>query len=291
MTTSPTTASPVVEKLLPENPGASGWYLVGERYSYIRDNLYNYINGAADMFISYGFLNLAGAVYSFDSMKKSQITVDLYDMGNKLNAFGIFCSKKDPEAESLEIGADASGGENYIFFYKDRFYVEIQGFFSKEMEKTAVKKIAQKTADRIAGDCRPPHELGYLPETGRIAGSEMYITGGVLGHAFLDRGLVCDYKTDGEVSKAFVVFFSSEMLATDALRKYKKYLIDSGEMLQVLPDYGKRGFVAKEPYHKTVMVVQENSFIVGVYDLSNTQSGKKLLGSLVQKVGRPLITR
>ncbi|MBU0985670.1 MAG: hypothetical protein KKH68_00325, partial [Proteobacteria bacterium] len=66
------------------------WKLAEQPYRYIPPNLYEYINGAAEFFIAYGFTELAGANYAPVSGDKDTVTVDIYDMGNKLNAFGVF---------------------------------------------------------------------------------------------------------------------------------------------------------------------------------------------------------
>ena len=281
------TADSGVEKLLPKSPGVVGWKLVGDYHHYLPDNLYNYINGAADLFISYGFVKLAGAEYAPGSGQQENAVIDIYDMGNKLNAFGAFQSKRDPESKSFKIGSGAFGSERYLFFYKDRYYVEIQAYLSASKDKDIPVKLARKVADGISGDCTPPSELNYLPEVGLVSGSEIYITGGILGHAFLDRGLMGDYRIGDEVVKAFVAFFPSSKQAVIALSRYKDFLKKAGEKCQVLSGFGESGFVSKEPYHKNILVSQQGPFVIGVTDLSQAQKGEELLKSLLRTIKKP----
>jgi hypothetical protein len=280
-------ADSLVDKLLPLSPGVVGWQLAGDRYHYSTENLYNYINGAADLFISYGFIKMVGAEYVTGSNNKKYMNVDIYDMGNKLNAFGVFQSKRDPESQFLKIGSGAFGSERYIFFYKDRFYVEIQAFLSSSKGKDILMKLAQKVVSGISGECTPPSELNYFPDAGRVPGSEIYITGGILGHAFLDKGLMSDYKLGDEVVKAFVAFFPSSGHAVIALNRYKDFLKESGEKWQVIKGFGEKGFVSQEPYHKNIIVTQQGSFIVGVTDLSRAQKGEELLKNIISKIEKP----
>jgi hypothetical protein len=165
-----------VRKILPPQSADSEWRLVGDNYSYLPDTLYNYINGAADLFISYGFVSLTGGEYHHGSDKQGNVTVDIYDMGSTLNAFGVFQSKRDPEIKSLTIGAGAFGTEKYIFFYRGRFYVEIQAYVLSSTTSDVVMKMAQHVDRSIGGDCTPPSELLYLPDDDRVVGSELYIT-------------------------------------------------------------------------------------------------------------------
>ncbi len=276
----PVTAASEMKTILPQSSGINGWQL-SEKYHYLPENLYNYINGAADLFVSYGFVKLAGAEYTSGISKQQNLVVDIYDMGSKLNAFGVFQSKRDPEGKSLKIGAGAFQGKRYVFFYKDRFYIEIQSYpRSKSGDITVV--MAQKVAGEISGDCTPPSELNYLPDTGRVPGSEIYITGGILGHAFLDKGLVSDYRVNGGVVKAFVAFFPSRKHAVKAMDQYKSYLVAAGETWQALNGFGERGFFSKEPYHKTILVAQKDHFVAGVADLSHPEKGRGLLKSIIK---------
>ncbi|MBW2221850.1 MAG: hypothetical protein JRF22_04905 [Deltaproteobacteria bacterium] len=276
-----------VEKLLPQSPGVVGWQLVGNYYHYLPNNLYNYINGAADLFVSYGFVKLAGAEYAPRAGEQENAIIDIYDMGNKLNAFGVFQSKRDPESKSFKIGTGAFGSEKYIFFYKDRFYIEVQAYLSASKDKDIPLKLARKVAGGISGDCTPPSELNYLPEAGRVPGSEIYITGGILGHAFLDKGMMGDYRLDDEVVKAFVAFYPSGEQAVVALNRYKDFLKKAGEKWQVLDGFGERGILSREPYHKNILVSQQGPFVVGVTDLSHAQKGEELLKNIIRNIKKP----
>ena len=276
-----------VRKMLPPQSAGSEWRLVGDNYSYLPDTLYNYINGAADLFISYGFVALAGGEYRRGSDKRENVTVDIYDMGSTLNAFGVFQSKRDPEVRSFTLGAGAFGTEKYVFFYKGRFYVEIQAYVLSSTTSDVVMKMAQQVDRSIGEDSAPPSELRYLPDDNRVAGSEMYITGGILGHGFLDRGLLCDYTIGGETVKAFVVFFSSGDLAVKALDDYKSYLERSGEKWQAIDGLGEKGFTSREPYHKKILVAQQGAFVAGVADLSQPSKGEELLKRILGTLQKP----
>jgi hypothetical protein len=144
--------------------------------------------------------------------------------------------------------------------------------------------LAKKVVSGISGDSTPPSELNYLPDTGRVPGSEMYITGGILGHAFLDRGLVCDYKLADEVVKAFIAFYPSKELADTAIKHYKEFLKKSGKKWTSLKSDAENGFASQEPYHKNIIVAQQGHFVAGVYDLSLAQKGEALLKNILKKI-------
>jgi hypothetical protein len=253
-------------------------------YQYTPEDLYKYINGQAESFLAYGFVSLKGVSYSPESGDEDTITVDVYNMGDKLNAFGMFQSKRGSEPSSLNIGAASYGTDGYLAFYKGRRYVEILSFVKDEKWKEQHLVIARKVAEKIKGDALPPHELSYLPESGKVDGSERYVTGGILGHAFLERGLVSEHRVEGDLVSAFVALFPSNEDAARAFEAHKDYLHEAGKECLSISGIGQRAFSSQEPYHKNILVAQEGPFVIGVYDLPKAQEGMGLLKDMVKRV-------
>jgi len=264
-----------------------GWKPEGKPYRYIPQNLFEYIDGAADFFIAYGFVGLTGATYVPVSGESDAVSIDIYDMGDKLNAFGVFQSRRDSEAPSLNIGAASIGTDDYVAFIKDRFYVEIQGYITAKKEKDILKNMASRVAEHLPGNMSLPGELSYLPEKEKIPGSERYIRGGILGHAFLDVGIVGDYQINEEKVSVFIAFLSSPEDAVKAVEQHRHFLQKSGEKCLPLEGFGKHSFVSKEPFHHKIMVAQEGRFVAGVYDLSTTEAGETLLADTLKNIKQP----
>ena len=261
-----------------------GWKPEGEPYRYVSENLYEYINGGADYFIAYGFVALTGINYAPVSGGMDSVTVDIYDMGDKLNAFGVFQPRKDSQASSLNIGTGSFGSDEYVAFHKDRYYVEIQGYITGRKEKRVVKDMASMVAAHLPGDDSLPRELSYFPEKSRIAGSERYIRGGILGHAFLDRGMACDYRIDGKKVTAFVAFLPSFREAVMAVDHHRSFLEKSEKKCLPLEGFGTHSFASEEPFHKTIIVKQAGAFVAGVYDLTSVEAGKTLLTGILRNI-------
>lgn len=273
-----------IESLFTDSVSVPGWKLDGETYRYSPQNLYEYINGGAYFFIGYGFTELTGANYSPVTGKSDGVTVDIYNMEDKLNAFGVFQLRKDSQANSLKIGTASFGSNDYLVFYKDRYYVEIRAFIANRIDQNIIKHMASAVAEHLPGDYSLPRELAYLPEKERIVGSERYIRGGILGHAYLDRGLVSDYQIKGKKVTAFIAFLPSCKDAVNAVKQHKTFLKQSKKKYLPLEGFGKHGFVSEEPYHKKITVIQEGTFVIGVYDLSDIEAGRVLLADILKKI-------
>ena len=146
--------------------------------------------------------------------------------------------------------------------------------------------IAQNVSDNLPGDTLPPSELSYFPEQGKVKGSERYIRGGILGHAFLDKGLICDYRIGDKNVSAFLAFFPSKKAAEASYSQHMAFLQESGES-SPLNGIGDRGLISQEPYHNTIIIVQKGSFEIGVYNLSTPQEGMQILESIVERLRIP----
>ena len=257
------------------------WKVQGQPYGFVPQNLYEYINVEAEFFIAFGFIELTGANYASVAGGKDTATIDIYDMGNKLNAFGVFQSKRGGQASALNLGAASTGSDGYLAFYKDRFFVEIQAYITREKERHMAETMAASIAEHLPGDNTPPWELFYLPEKNRIAGSERYIKGGILGHAFLDRGIVCNYRIQGQKVTAFVAMLPSPRDAVHAVEQHRSFFLKSGKECLPLDRFGKHGFISEEPYHQKIMETQVGAFVAGVYDLNTLEAGKTLLADII----------
>jgi len=277
-----------IEDTLPGAHELSGWQVQGSPYAYQSDNLYQYIDGAADQFIAYGFKRLYGAEYICKTNKQESLVIDVYDMGSQLSAFGMFTSKKDPASASPGIGAESFGNDQYVVFYKDRFYVEIQPRISSENNRLIPQRAARLVAQKISGTSMRPTVLKVFPEADKIAGSENYIVGGILGHAFLPQGVMSEYHSNGEVVKAFIAPFPSPSDAQTAFEQYKQFLSALGKPVDQNNTVGERSFCAQEPYHKNIIVAQQGCFVAGMTELSSPQQGRGLMENIIKNLKKPL---
>ena len=68
-------------------PAVREWGLSEDPQNYFPENLFEYINGAAEIYLSYDFHELIVAQYA-KSGTESALAVEIYDMGSSTNGFG-----------------------------------------------------------------------------------------------------------------------------------------------------------------------------------------------------------
>ena len=77
--------SPSLQSLLPQ---LNNWAMSEEPSNYFPENLFEFINGAAEIYLAYDFKELTVTQYSQKGSMAS-MAVEIYEMSNENNAFGI----------------------------------------------------------------------------------------------------------------------------------------------------------------------------------------------------------
>ena len=100
----------------------SGWSQAGAARSYVADNLFEYMDGNAEGYLTYGFLEMRGV-----TCKKGDVTltVDLSDFGDPDSAYGMFSSNVDERQPTQKIGINGQIVPRRAFFAKGRYFLEM----------------------------------------------------------------------------------------------------------------------------------------------------------------------
>ena len=174
--------------LLPKEP-PKGWILAEGPRVFTKANLFEHINGQAELFFKYGFQRCTFAVYKDPNNPDRQIDLDIYDMGNVLQAFGIF-SRFREEDRSMDIGIDSYLDDHSALFYQGKYYVAL---YATEPNPEVLKELAKKVSGNLSDSSPPPLEISFFPKEGLKPGSIQYMSEGLLGHQFLKRGFQGTY--------------------------------------------------------------------------------------------------
>ena len=88
--------------------------------------LFDYINGAAPIFIERKFRKLAAA--EMVTPEGGDLTCDVYDMGEAANAESIFAKERSATAAAVPDWPQAILGARAFVFHHDRYYVKLTAF-------------------------------------------------------------------------------------------------------------------------------------------------------------------
>lgn len=170
---------------IPDMDEIPGWKLIGIPESYRGDNLFMMINGGAELFHEYEFVQALRA--SFSTVNENTITVELYEMKDAVSAYGIYSYKTSAYEISVPIGQEARLEDYYLMFWKGHFLITVVGQDSDQKNIEDIKTIARFVEFRIlqSGD-RPQLTELILKDPSTITNTK-YIRGflGLMsGYAF-----------------------------------------------------------------------------------------------------------
>ena len=155
-------------KLLP--PEMDAWKKTGSPRVFDNKTLFTYIDGGAELYISYGFKKLTA--FGYVRGKDEEIKVDIFDMGNSYNAFGIF--SHDRESLGTEFGQGSEYSAGFLNFWKDRYYVCLTGYPQSDEKRRVLFKLGAAIDRCITRQGPLPPILSVLPPDGLIAESVRY---------------------------------------------------------------------------------------------------------------------
>lgn len=137
---------------------------------YTPQTLYNYIDGGAELYLSYNFRQMVNRVYSRPGQPDLQ--VDLFDMGTSREAFGVFSHSR--EAVDTAFGQGSQYVPGLLLFWKDRYYISILASPETDESRAAMHRIAATIDQRILSTGPLPDILEMLPGDSLVHGSIRY---------------------------------------------------------------------------------------------------------------------
>jgi len=238
---------------LPGNPTAQG-----AASFYGPDNLYQYMDGGADVYLLYDF-----QVLLHQDLKSGQaeLAVDIFDMGNSEDAFGMYAAERAPGYNFLDIGVEAYRNEGILNFLQDRYYIKLAGFGPGSDD--LLEKIARVISERIGGAQSIPPLLEKIPQEHRVKHSEQFTRKDPLGHPFLSPAYVMSYKQGGLESKLLISVAKDVAEAKSKLESLAKYFRESGKC-EAAPDLGDSAVRASNTFEGHVIAIAQGRYLIVV---------------------------
>ena len=286
-----------LESLIPKRDLPKEWTLIHGPQTYNKKSLFEHINGQAELFLKYGFRKSVFAIYQNKDRSENQIEVDVYDMGNVVQAFGVF-SRFRNEDRPGGFGLDSYLDDHTALFYKGKFFVLL---YATESNPDSLRQFSKLISSKILNSSLPPKEISYFPKNGLKPGSIQYFPEGLLGHEYLKRGFRGTYieqaevkdkveaKDKGETGEKefhlFLAIFKDSQEATNALKFYKDDLSKKGKISSenlILP--GTWGLKGEDPYQGKVVALQKGFYLLGVVGFEKGEGAENRLKEFIEKV-------
>ncbi|KPJ57632.1 MAG: hypothetical protein AMS15_09850 [Planctomycetes bacterium DG_23] len=250
------------------------WHPAGPTVFYDEDSLFEYINGAAETYFAYDFLMLATREFVYAGDASRTIVVDVYDMRRPANAFGVYSLGRAPDADFISLAQEGYAAEDTVFFWKNRYFVEIYPARPFPEAKEVGLEFARAISARIPKTREEIPLLKHLPPQGLVEKSETYYLRSLLGHRFLKNGITAEYIVEGERFTIFLCEYGAPEEAQDAASLFQKEIEESEDLCEALAQLGEESFAGKAEYLGPVVVFRQGRFLAGA------KSGKSKGSSL-----------
>ncbi len=248
----------VIDGLLPASGEIDGWNRGGESLRYGPEDLWEYINGAAENFLSYGFEQVVTQDYRREDGR--ELKVDIYRHGSPLMTFGIYSQLRGPDLNYLSIGAEGFSDPYSLHFWKGSYYVKVAVYEESEELSTVMERFGEAIAGKIPGEGAFPEEISCFPEEGLVEKSVTYIAEGVLGSGEFPPSFAAEYMIGEEKGMLYLSPLGSEKRAKEVFVWY------AGKLGAGMREYDGPGgmFTAatgNDPYRGETEVFQSGAWV------------------------------
>jgi len=265
-----------------------GWEYKKDLASYDSKNLFELIDGEAELYFPYGFKRALSLSYVSTTNPTASIAasiaVEVYEMGSVLDAFGVYSNYRDTGSKLINIGTEGFGGGSQLMFYQDRYFVKARTIDVSPASYEALMACTRAISKVLPLNTPPPEDLALINIKSVIPQSQQYFAQSLLGYDFFTMGLTADAVAGGARVRMFVVLEISPRNAEEALKRYEAYLTENQARHRWREMTDGKVLVARDPLHNGVLVRQLGNCLIGVAKLTSTDAGYPLLEQLAATV-------
>jgi hypothetical protein len=160
----------LMNSLLPKT--IDGWKIVEPGQYFDRRTIFDYMDGAGELYRSYSYRELLVQQYKSEQVAEPVITVELFDMGSSADAFGIFSFEQMDEP--VGVGQGSEYGSGLLRFWKNQYFINIYTENETDITKQTSLALGKNIATAIPENGTIPKLVSFLPQEGLMVRSIRY---------------------------------------------------------------------------------------------------------------------
>jgi len=270
--------------LLPGDNAVAGWSAADQPRFFGPGDLWEYINGAADGYLAYGFRQVVTAEYSH-AETQSQAVIDIYRMQDPRNAFGIYTQELNPDSDFRPIGAEGYLGGTALNFWSGPHYVKLTVFQESEELKAELLKIAEHISGKIGDPGSPPPEAQYFTGADLVPHSVRYVPRDILGQSYLSEGFEARFKRPEGESKVVVVSLPDSDAAREALSRYRNFISSTGKVERELTSPADGGISGRDGFYGVMSAVRQGNRLLISLGEATPDAALARIGAVLGNIG------
>ncbi len=284
----PAAAQKDVAKALPGDNQVHGWHRVRGPERYGPDNLWEYLDGGAPLYLSYGMQECVTAQY-----KRGDVTIaaDIQTFPESELAFGIYSAERSPEYRYDR----SKEGHSYLApgmsaFWKGPCYVKLKANSLSEDVWPDFRRLARFISGRLKGKAALPPAFDLFPPEKRVEYGEVILAANAFGHAFLNHAYAVDYRVGDPPMRLFLVVFADKAEAIRAYHELEVFFDANGGRPERVPDVATEAFAGTEPFYGLSVICYFREALLGALRTPTVAVGQVSIQRLLNEwlaAGRP----
>ncbi len=245
---------------------------------FTEDNLFDYINGASELYLSYEFRQLDVVYYK--NRNKQEIVLEVYKHLSPVYAYGIYSQERSPDVTFVQLGTESYFSGSYLYILAGKYYIKI---YSYDLEKDAEQillEFAKSLLESFKYDSNLPKLIQAFPSKYLVAKSEQFIARNLLGYSFFNNGYQAFYDINSETGRLFIIESQSIRESNELYDQYLQQLHHA----PIIP--GSIEYKVNDPYHGIGIIRKCAHFIYGGFGISDIEQLTKLLDRMKENICR-----
>jgi hypothetical protein len=175
---------------------------VSDIRTFVGDSLWEYINGGAELYHTYGFAKVSTADYRSGDV---DLVLDLYQFATSDGAYGLYSMLRPDEPELVTLGVEGYFTGSSLEFVRGKIMARIVGYDDSEATGAAIRRLAEHLASALPGTTQWPAMFSVFPVESAIANTDKIVGQGFLGQSFLSMVYTRDYNLPPDTLTLFIM--------------------------------------------------------------------------------------
>jgi hypothetical protein len=206
-----------------------GWTKSREDEVFTRDNIFDYMDGAGEIYLAYDFQFVF--VREYARADAPPIVVEIYQMPSPQDAFGVFTQDTDGDEVSLGQGAIYAAG--LLRFWKNKIFARILAEQETPEVRPMIMELGAAIVEAEKGEGKKPDILSFLPPDGLDVKTLRYFhtlislnshyylaSANILGLSPETDAVLARYEIAGEKARVLLVAYPAAAGAESAYKQF-----------------------------------------------------------------------
>lgn len=243
------------------------------------ESLWEYINGDAEMYHPYGFVDVATGDYQFEDVA---FIIDVYRFEDAVGAYGLYTAVRPTDPKLMVLGVQGFRTPSMVTAVKGKYLARLIAFNEMPETEAMLAAVADSLVASLPGTIERPAALEQFPDSNQMTAGDRYYAMSFIGYGFLTEVYEQGYVVEGDTVQLFLMSdpggekFVQWQGAVEAEAEHAQL---DGE----LPYYEGRMLIA-EGYEGTIVAGLKGSYLAGMRNYAPRH--KEFLAAWLETLGQ-----